>query len=404
MTPLIPRLAVVFLCLLFSRTAAQEETFQAAIDRAQKSFHAGKLDDALTQFARARALNDRRWEGHAGQALTLLQQALKEHGARRVALTRAAEAMTTALVKKSGLMFQHPLRNYILGLCASLRGELKRAVDILKKAHSAPAKMFLPFESMQLRRNVSQAYGRALMDFGKQLIIERRLKAAHPLLERAQHVLPKGDTGWAELERSLAVLDAAFNRWQSAIKRLYKCAEMAGEDTAMRLEFYGTIALIYLKNEKHAEGVKVLAGIAEDSKHPRILSARCTALMIPALRAGSNDPRVDKTLAYFRKAMKDCPKAELYGLVEDYTKIVLHKVGIREAKQERGLLEDTVLRMLVEVKRRPECPTLYFLLYRVYRLLGNTSKATEFSALHTRKRAEFKLKAQFDSRGRRRCQ
>ena len=193
---MISRLAVLSLCLLLSPTAAQGNSFEAARQAGWKSYFARKYDDALAHFARARALAPNRWEGHAGQAFTIIHQALIERDPRRrTALTREAEAMTVELVKKSGLMFQHPLRNHILGVCATLRGEVKRAVDILQKAHSAPQSMFLAFESIDLRGNVSRAYGRALMDLGKRFIILGQWNTATPILERATRVLPKGDVG-----------------------------------------------------------------------------------------------------------------------------------------------------------------------------------------------------------------
>ena len=400
---MISRLAVLSLCLLLSPTAAQENSFEAAHQSGWKSYYAREFDDALVHFANARALAPNRWEGHAGQALTIIHQALMERdGRRRIALTREAEAMTVELVKKSGLMFQHPLRNYILGLCATARGEVKRAADILQRAHSAPQSMFLAFESIDLRGHVSRAYGRALMDLGKRFIILGQWNTATPILERATRVLPKDDGGWNELMRSMAVLDEAHKRWESAIQRLHKCIEME-KRPQLKLEFRGTIAQIYFKNQRFEDGRKILAEVPEDSTNPEIVAARCTARMHAALRGSARDERIDKALAYYRKALETFPKDDRHRLVEQYTQIVLSKVGVREAQQERALLEDAVRRMLIEMKVRPECPSIYFLLYKLYKLLGNVEKENEFEALHRKKRAEFEGKARFDTRGRPRC-
>ena len=395
---------LAILPLLGGLAAANPDTFDSFIVKARDAYAEGKFDDAVTYFAKARQVDESRWEGHTGQALALIQRALQEQGSRRKATTHEAEAMTAQLVKKCGILFQHPLRLYIVGVCASVRGELERAVSNLRKAHAAPETMFKPFKSIELHLNVRRAYGRSLLDYGKRTIVHGKWSAAQPMLDRAQRVLPKDDPRRADLERSLAVLDEAFNRWESAIERLRKCIKIARKDNLeLRHEFLGTIALIYFKNERHEDGVKALKDVSKDSKHPRILMARCTAMMLPALRGDRKDPLVDETLAYFRKAMATFPKDELHGLVEDYTKVVLHKVGVREAQKERALLEDNIRRLQIELKLRPECPSTYFLLYQLYKLMGDAKKEVEYEALHKRKRAEFKNKAQFDSRGRPRC-
>ena len=215
-------------------------------------------------------------------------------------------------------------------------------------------------------------------------------------------VLPKDDAGWIDM-RSLAVLDEAHNRWESAIQRLHKCIEMSENRPQMQLEFRGTIAQIYFKNQRYEDGIKILAEVPEDSTNPEIVAARCTARMHAALRGSARDERVDKALVYYRKALETFPKDDRHRLVEQYTQIVLRKVGVREAQQERALLEDAARRMLVEMKVRPECPSIYFQLYKLYKLLGDTKKENEFEALHRKKRAEFEGKARFDTRGRPRC-
>lgn len=393
---------LVLFALLVPATA-QDHSFADLIKRGREAYYAKDLDNALSLFAAARAKDGKRWEGHTWQALTLIHQALGETDrARRVAITYEAEAMTVELVKRSGLMFAHPLRQYILGICASLRDELERPVQILQKAYSAPRSMFVAFESIQLRKNVERAYGRALMDFGKRIIVSGRWHAASPVMARAAQVLPKDDPGWAELERSLAVLDEALNRWQSAIKRLHRCIELSDKPD-VKLELTGTIAQIYFKNQRYDEGIKALAEVPKDSKHPEILAARCTALMHPALRGSRKDPRVDKALAFFREAMKTYPEDDIHRLLEDYTQIVLHKVGVREAKAERALLEDNVRRLLIEMKIRPECPSIYFQLYQLYKLLRNQQKEIEFQALHAKAKVESKGKARFNELGRPRC-
>ena len=405
------RLAVL---LLFCAAAPAQESYADALNAGIRLYEAGtgdpsKYEQAITRFAQARRLNPGDWRGHAWQAMTLLQLAVleKESFDRRVALTREAESMTAMLVQQAKLPFQHPLRLYILGLGASLRGERERAVNYLGRGARNNPQLLEGFDlgGVELKELLNRAYARALHDLAKRYILKGKFEQSDPILVEAAKMMPAGDNvGRRDLERSRAVVDEGMGRLESAVKRLYKCIELYKRDRPdLQEEFLGTIALIYFKWEKYERGLEVLAEVPEGSTHPDILYARCTAHLHPALRAKPNDEKVAAAITYYQKAMEIYPQTDVHRLVEDYARLVLHKVGPREAKQEKPLLEDALRRLLREIERRPECPAFYFLAYRAYKLLGDARNEIKYQDLHTRKKKEFLGKAVFDHRGRPRC-
>ena len=392
------------IALLLGTVAAQENPFVSAMQAGLDGYKKKQYEAALTQFATARQLGPARWEGHTWQALTLIQMAIGERDPRRrAALTREAEAMTVPLDKQCGLMLQHPLRNYILGMCASVRGETDRAKVILTKAYTAQRSMFKGYDGIQLLKNVERAYGRVLMDFARRYVLQGEWEAAEPLLKQAEKILPKDDPGRKELHRSFAVIDEALGRYPGAIRNLEICFKLYEGNKQLQTEFVGTIAQIHFKSEELDKGVAVLKTVPEDSKHQDIIAAWCTYQKIIALRAMPNDAAVAHAMTFFRKALETYPADERYRLVEDYVQIVLHKIGKREAQKERAALVDALNLLISEIALRPECPSLYFQAYKIYKLLGDGKKELEYENLHTLKKKEYEGKARFDARGRPRC-
>lgn len=389
--------------------AASAQGAGAALRAGIAHYKQGAYEKALTEFARMRQLAPQDWQGHTWQAMTLLQMAIFEKDpARRAALTREAEAMTAALVKQCDLPFQHPLRLYILGLGASIRNEPTNAVNYLTRAHRADDRLFkgYAFEQINLKGMVARAYARALLEFSKRFIQQGKFERADRMLRDADRAMPREKDNVdsvRELERSFAVVDEGLGRFDSAVARLRKCIGMFSDRPELQQEFIGTIAQIYFKAERFDEGVKALAEAKKDSKNPEILAARCTALMIPALRAPRKSEKVTEALAYYRTAMAAYPASDVHRLVEDYCKIVLHKVGPRQAKESKELLEDAVQRMLAQIRLRPECPSFYYLCYKLYKLLGDEKNEVKFQTLAAQKKKEFEGKALFDHRGRPRC-
>ena len=398
-------------CLVLALAAAapaQENPYAEAIVEGVQLYYKGKYDDAITKFARARQIAPQEWRGHTWQALTLIQQAMRETDAtRRNGLLKEAESMTGPLVKQAGIMFQDPLRHYILGLCASVRGEDGKALDHLDRARKSRPELFKPYngapvDGIELQQNVKRGFARGLMAVGKRLILRGQFEEADPRLQLAFRELPKDDPGLRNLRRHLAVVDEALGRWEAAIEHLEACILLNKDDAELQLEFMGTIAQIYFKNQKLDKGLAVLAKVPEDSTHPEILAARCSALMIPALRDPEGEA-MDAAIAYYKKAMAAYPKQDVYRLVEEFAELVLEKVRPQEADQHRALLDETLQIILREMKLRPECASLYFRAYRLHKLLGNKDEEVRYQGLHEQKKKEFEGKARFDERGRPRC-
>jgi hypothetical protein len=86
-----------------------------------------------------------------------------------------------------------------------------------------------------------------------------------------------------------------------------------------------------------------------------------------------------------------------------YVELVLEKVGRSEVEKERELLDGAVRLAKTEIDRRPECPSLYFLLYRIYKLMGKENLAIHYQELHARKKEEYDNTDHYDDLGRPRC-
>jgi len=399
------------LCLLLALAAAaraQDNPYAVAIVEGVELYYQGKYEDALTRFAKARQIAPHDWRGHTWQALTLIQQAMRaKDPLRRNGLLKEAKSMLGPLMKQAGIMFQDPLRHYLLGLIASVRGDDGEALNHLDRARKARTELFEPYngkpvDGIELKDNVKRGFARGLMAVAKRLILQGEFEAADPRLALAFRELPKNDPGMRELRRHIAVVDESLGRWESAIEQLRICIELNQDRPKLQTEFVGTIAMIYFLNQKHEEGMKVLAEVPEDSEHPDILAARCTGLKTLALR----DPEgkaMDDAIAYYRESMAKYPKEDVYRLVEDYAEIVLEKVRPAHAAQHRELLQDTLEIILREMKLRPECASLYFRAYRLYKLLGDKENEIKYQRLHEIKKKEFEGKARYDTRGRPRC-
>ncbi len=112
---------------------------------------------------------------------------------------------------------------------------------------------------------------------------------------------------------------------------------------------------------------------------------------------------LDKALDEHRRVMKILAQHEVYRLAEQFADIVLEKVGPRDVEKEVKLLDETIALLEQERARRPECPGLYFALYKLHKLRGAKEKEVYYQELHTRKKAEWDRKAQYDANGRPRC-
>jgi hypothetical protein len=179
--------------------------------------------------------------------------------------------------------------------------------------------------------------------------------------------------------------------------------ELTKHDPVAVEELTATIALIHLVHEEIDKGRAVLAELPEDSTQPDVVAARCTLVMKDALR--DRGDRLDEGLAYVKELLRSHPADTAYRLVLIYRTLLDAKVGPREAQtaEGRALLEEAIPIYKREIDRRPECPPLYFALYRIYKLLGNAEEERRYQDLHERKKKDFEHQEKYDQRGWPRC-
>jgi hypothetical protein len=101
--------------------------------------------------------------------------------------------------------------------------------------------------------------------------------------------------------------------------------------------------------------------------------------------------------------MKHYPQADLQRLVVPYAELIATNIPRSQAEENRALLETTVEMVEKERRLHPECPAAYWLLSRIYALLGDEKRADEFKRLHEKKKEEFEKGDQFNKDGRGRC-
>ena len=392
------------LLLLAAAAAAQSRPDDAEIAAGRQAFEASNFGEAVACFARARALAPDDWRGHAYQALTLVQQAHGESSLRRrEALLREAELIAGELVKRDLVDFHDPLYRFIKGLIHTTEGDHGKAYATLGEALRAPREKFAPYDEIQLHRSVQRAFAFSGTRIALHLITQGRFEQAEIELENASRGLPEDDQERRMLERLFAATSENLGKIDKAIGHLRKCIEMSSADPVAVEELTGTIALIHLNHEEIEKGRAVLAAAPKDSRQVDLVAARCTLACKDALR--ERGARLDEAMAYVREAMRSYPPENVYRLVLLYRNLLDAKVGMREAQtpEGRALLEEAIPIFQREIDRRPECPQLYFALYRLYKLLGNAEQERRYQDLHERKKKDFEHQEKYDQHGWPRC-
>jgi tetratricopeptide (TPR) repeat protein len=392
------------LLLLAAVAAAQARPDDAEIAAGRNAFEAGEYDEAVACFARARALAPGDWRGHAYQSLALLQQAQGDTPLRRrEELLRDAERIAGELVKRDLVDFHDPLYRFIKGRIYFLEGDHAKAYAILGEALRAPQEKFASYDEIDLRKMVQRAFAVSGIRIALRLITQGKFEQAEIELENAARCLPEEDPERRMLERLFAAVSENLGKFDKAIGHLRKCIEMSRADPVAVEELTGTIALIYLNHEEMKKGRLVLAEAPKDSRQVDLVVARCTLACKDALRERGS--KLDEATAYVREAMRSFPPENVYRLVVLYRDLLLTKVGMREAQtpEGRALLEEAIPIFQREIDRRPECPQLYFALYRYYKLLGNAEQERRYQDLHDRKRKDFEHQEKYDQRGWPRC-
>lgn len=390
------------LLLLCVAAAAQGRPADGDIAAGRQAFDEGKYGDAITCFARARLVDPLDWRGHAYTSLTLIQQAMRETGVRRQDLVREAERVGGELVKLDLCDFHDPLYRFIKGLVSSIEGNDTRAYVIFGEALKAPPEKFARYEEVELFRQLQRACAVCGIRVAGILLAAGRFELAETEMEKAAALLPKDDPERARFERVFAAVSENVNKIDKAVAHLRACIALSKDPAAVD-ELTGTIALIYINHEELEKGREVLAHASKESRQPELVAARCTLLVRDALREGG--ARLDEAMSQLRDAMRPYPQEQVYRLVLLYRDLLLTRVGAREAQTPEGqaLLKEAVPILLREIERRPECPPLYFALYRVFKLLGDAEQERRYQDLHERRKQEFESLDKYDQYGRPRC-
>jgi tetratricopeptide (TPR) repeat protein len=396
--------ALGFLLLLAAAAAAQEQQAAAELFAGRQAFEAGRFEEALACFTRAEALAPLDWRGGAYRSLTLVQLAMGQPDLRkREVLLRDAERVAGDLVRRELVEFHDPLYRFVRGLIYSIAGDDMKAYAVLDEALRAPREKFAPYDEIELHRMVRRAFAVAATRVARHMITVGHFEKAEVELERADKGLAADDPERQLLERLFAAVSENLGKLDKAIEHLRKCIELSKRDPVAVEELTATIALIHLVHEELDKGRAVLAELPADSQQPDVVAARCTLAMKDALR--DRGERLDEGLAYVKNVMRSYPPENAYKLVLIYRTLLDARVGPREAQtpEGRALLEEAIPIYKREIDRRPECPPLYFALYRIYKLLGNAEEERRYQDLHERKKKDFEHQEKYDQRGWPRC-
>lgn len=394
----------LILLLLAAAAAAQGRPYEAEIVAGREAFEASKYTEALTCFKRAAALRPGDWRGHTYESLTLIQLAQGTNDARRrEAMLIEAERAAGELVKNGIADFHDPIYRFVRGLIYSLSGDHGKAYVVLNEALRSPREKFTPYEEIELYRSVQRALSVCATQIAMQLIARGQFERAEIELGTAAKGIPEGDPERPRLERLFAAVCENLGKIDKAVEHLQTCIKLSKDDPEVVDELTGTVAMIYINHEDTDKGRAVLDQSSKGSHQPDLVVARCTLAVKDALR--ERGKKIDEAMAYLRDQMRASPPERLYGLVLLYRDLVLSKVGQREAQTPEGktLLEEAIPVFLREIDRRPECPPLYFALYRCYKLLGNEEEERRYQDLHERKKKEFEHMDKYDHRGWPRC-
>lgn len=391
--------------LLFAATVlGQGQSADAEIRAGRQAFDAGRFDEALACFTRAEALAPDDWRGTTYRSMTLLQLAMGHVDTRqREELLRDAERVAGDLVKRGLVEFHDPLYRFIRGVIYSIQGDDPRAYETLSEALKAPREKFAPYDEIELHRMVLRAFAVSAMHVARRQIAQGQFERAEVELERATKGIPEDDQERQLLERLFAAVSENLGKIDKAIDHLRRCIELSKQDPVAVEELTATIATIYLVHEDLDKGRAVLGEVPEDSRQPDVVAARCTLAMKDALK--DRGEKLDQALTYVKDAMRTCPPQYVYKLVLVYRTLLDVKVGPREAQtpEGRALLEEAIPIFKREIDRRPECPPLYFALYRIYKLLGNAEEERRYQDLHERKKKDFEHQEKYDQYGWPRC-
>jgi len=396
------RPGLLSLLLAAAPALAQGDAFERELEGGVRMFEQGNYDDAATYFARARLIAPRSWRGHAYHSMTLIQAASKSIGpARRKALLEEAARVAASLVKQAGIRFTDPLFLFIQGVIQSQRGDDVKAYQTLDRAIKAPAEAVKRYDEVNLKGNLEIAFAKASVTMAKRLVVTGNFPGADRMMARAAPLLPESHADRVGFEHLHATICEQLGRVDEAIRHFRRVRELA-KDEDTQLMATATVAMILVQHERLDEAREELARLPEESRQNDVVEARCMLRYSVALR-NPDGPAMDEALAFYRENLEKHPEKNSYLLVRQFTDLVLARVGPAQAEKERPLLLEAARLARRQTELRPECPSAYFALYRIYRLLKDEEKEIRYQNRHARVKREWDRKLQFDESGRPRC-
>jgi tetratricopeptide (TPR) repeat protein len=327
-----------------------------------------------------------------------IEQARRERNLiRRDALLRQAESVASDLIHKTHAKFTDPFYRFLRGMVELAAGNDEKAWDLFQKAAMTRAAQFQRYEGFPLRNAIGDAAVEASLHLATKRIVSGKFDEADKIVARTAPLVAKNNPNRALFERIAGITAGRLGRCDEAAAHFETSIELAG-DPGFANELHAILATMYFDQDQLDKGDEVLAKIPADSKHPEVIYARCTSVYKRAL-AEPDGPRMDEALRLYRDVMKTYPENEVYHLVEQWGDLVLAHVSKDEADAQRELLLETVALCEREVKRRPECPSLYLKLQTLHELLGNEEEAKRYAELYAVKKKDWANKIRFDANG-----
>ncbi|MGQ0612433.1 MAG: tetratricopeptide repeat protein [Planctomycetaceae bacterium] len=397
------RLALLLPALLLlpaPRARAEEDPFVVAYNAGLQAYIARDWPKALASFDECTRLLPKNWRGYFWTALCTTEIGRRmEDLARRAETLKQAQKLTERMIARADLNYTDPLALYLEGLIANIAGDHPRAYERLSRAITCRADSFAPYAEVGLDGNVKTAYAIAALSLAQRMIMFGNWQRADEYLVQVETHLAEDHPAREEFLQNFAIVDEQMNRDEAAMARLRQVMELA---PGRKEEMLAGIAVILLRGERTDEARKVLAEAGPDAKGFEIVSARCLAAKIEALR-DPEGPAMDAALALYRASILALREEDTYRLVCEMAEIMDTRVHPAEVEAHMGLIREVEALLLRQVEVRPECPPAYWHLTRIYRLLREPEKLARYERLHETKKEEVLGKERFDHRGKARC-
>ncbi|MFB3066113.1 MAG: tetratricopeptide repeat protein, partial [Planctomycetota bacterium] len=347
------------------------------------------------------------WRPRFFNVVCLLQLAvLEDQGQRRTGFLEQARRQTDLLVSETDVKdYTDPLPLYLYGLGLFYLDRYKEAIDKLESSLNSQPDRLARYAVIDLRSHLYRALGRTYHSRALTWLNAGKYEDASTFLTQAERYLPKDSHAFVDLQRNMAFVDTTLTRYDSAVKRFRKCIELNPKG---RARYLGMIANIHVALSELDEAEKVLAEVPPDATDREVVAVRCFLAKARATQAGPGTKQMTYALDLFQRVIPGYLKKDRYRLIKEYGYLVVNEaidVGdVTEA--DRKLLLDLEKMLKAEIEERPECAFLYYLLARIYQVLGRGEEQMRYETLHESKKAEFSAlnaKERFDAEGRARC-